>query len=509
MAECYLIGIGGTGAKCVEAFVHLCAAGLGPERLWVALVDQDQANGNVSRATQLIESYTKLRGRLKTQGGHYVPSSVPFLRTEISTAPAGIVWRPLPEQGETMKRLFHRDILNRDVQDLMDCLYRRDEEQSLELDEGFRGRPSIGAATILSRAIGEHPFWQSMLKALDSAQKGKDVRVFLIGSLIGGMGASGIPTLGRTIRAELKKRHGRDTFAREGTTTTIGASVLLPYFTFPSPKESNENGIVADSAAFLHQAQGALGYYHRLLERDAFFDQLYLIGWSPLIPLGYFRRGGPNQTNPPLLPELFSALAAWDFYSSPAGAKPRVMRAGRKDADTVDWSDLPEPTGAARSGFGQLVRFGLAYRYAYCEHLMPDNWRRVSSESWFRRLLNSASVNLNDNATSLLARDIGQYADDVLTWLASLTYASSGSSLKVNLIDAPIFSRSNDDPSNSAVLHDRGHSLPRTRFGNVVPGVDASSLAHVFQELTYGRIEADTSGLGRFVGTLYRSCSLQ
>jgi hypothetical protein len=27
----YVIGIGGTGAKCVEAFIHLCAAGLMPD----------------------------------------------------------------------------------------------------------------------------------------------------------------------------------------------------------------------------------------------------------------------------------------------------------------------------------------------------------------------------------------------------------------------------------------------------------------------------------------------
>jgi hypothetical protein len=45
----FLIGIGGTGAKCIEHLVYSCAAGLGPEQMWTGIIDQDEANGNVSR----------------------------------------------------------------------------------------------------------------------------------------------------------------------------------------------------------------------------------------------------------------------------------------------------------------------------------------------------------------------------------------------------------------------------------------------------------------------------
>ena len=37
----YVIGIGGTGARVVEARVHCCAAGLGPEQLSLLIVDPD------------------------------------------------------------------------------------------------------------------------------------------------------------------------------------------------------------------------------------------------------------------------------------------------------------------------------------------------------------------------------------------------------------------------------------------------------------------------------------
>ena len=50
----FIIGIGGTGAKCLEHLLHCCSSGLGPEQLWAGMVDQDEANGNVSRTKILL-----------------------------------------------------------------------------------------------------------------------------------------------------------------------------------------------------------------------------------------------------------------------------------------------------------------------------------------------------------------------------------------------------------------------------------------------------------------------
>ena len=57
----FLIGIGGTGAKCIEHLVYSCAAGLGPEQMWTGMIDQDEANGNVSRTKILLSKYINLR----------------------------------------------------------------------------------------------------------------------------------------------------------------------------------------------------------------------------------------------------------------------------------------------------------------------------------------------------------------------------------------------------------------------------------------------------------------
>ena len=58
----FLIAIGGTGMRCLEAFVHLCAAGLFDNKtIEILTLDTDQTNGNKGRVEQLIELYNKVK----------------------------------------------------------------------------------------------------------------------------------------------------------------------------------------------------------------------------------------------------------------------------------------------------------------------------------------------------------------------------------------------------------------------------------------------------------------
>ena len=52
MKKVYVLGIGGTGAKCIQAAVHLHASGAyGKDvRMGVLLVDADASNGNLQSA---------------------------------------------------------------------------------------------------------------------------------------------------------------------------------------------------------------------------------------------------------------------------------------------------------------------------------------------------------------------------------------------------------------------------------------------------------------------------
>ena len=90
----FIIGIGGTGAKCLEHLLHSCAAGLGPKNLWAGMVDQDEANGNVSRTKILLSKYMNLRSTLRDEGKHDLAEDSDLFKTNIITNNDS-VWLPL------------------------------------------------------------------------------------------------------------------------------------------------------------------------------------------------------------------------------------------------------------------------------------------------------------------------------------------------------------------------------------------------------------------------------
>lgn len=53
----YLISAGGCGVRGLEAVLHLCAAGLGPDEIKVLLIDPDAANGNGTRTNGVFADY--------------------------------------------------------------------------------------------------------------------------------------------------------------------------------------------------------------------------------------------------------------------------------------------------------------------------------------------------------------------------------------------------------------------------------------------------------------------
>lgn len=67
----FLIAIGGTGMRCLESFVHLCAAGLFDNHtIEILTLDTDQNNGNKDRVESLIGLYNKVKTNdVSNQGG--------------------------------------------------------------------------------------------------------------------------------------------------------------------------------------------------------------------------------------------------------------------------------------------------------------------------------------------------------------------------------------------------------------------------------------------------------
>ena len=58
----FVVAIGGTGMRCLESFVHLCAIGMfDNEEIDILTLDTDQTNGNKGRVEQLIDTYNHIK----------------------------------------------------------------------------------------------------------------------------------------------------------------------------------------------------------------------------------------------------------------------------------------------------------------------------------------------------------------------------------------------------------------------------------------------------------------
>mgnify|MGYP003496792769 CR=1 FL=1 len=60
--EVFVIGIGGTGMRCIESFIHLCAIGMFDDtEVNMLALDTDKDNGNFTRLKNLKEADIKTK----------------------------------------------------------------------------------------------------------------------------------------------------------------------------------------------------------------------------------------------------------------------------------------------------------------------------------------------------------------------------------------------------------------------------------------------------------------
>lgn len=502
--DCYLIGVGGSGSKCIDNYTYMCAAGLGPENLWMGIVDQDQPNGNVNKAKTNITEYQNLYTKLKSEGQNNISSNSNLFKTNIRTEASDLHWTPIDGVTDpTLKELFEYDILKEDLQHLMECLYHSENDLELSLKEGFRGRPSIGTAAMIAKMQEDVPFWQNIFDALNDVTQGREIRIFLVSSIFGGTGASGFPSIARLIRSILKAK---------GITENIhiGGSLLLPYFTFPKPDDATDLEDAALADTFLQQSRGALDYYHKMFDRNKVFDELYLVGWDPLIKLNYFDSGGVNQTNPPLMPELYSCLAASSFFNKEVideSDETSVFHIGRDNDTEFNWGDLPsinKNSNEVKNLLGQFTRTAFSFKYDWIETLTTQ-WKSHKGSSWFTSLVKDYA-DLNDTNTQDLVVQTSNYFDSYLLWVSSIiNHSKSNVNDTFNLIETNQFSTVNDEKERTGIELTKKIAGSKN-FETLVSDNNCNSAENVFEEMSeYKKLE-DQSGIGVFINALYYSC---
>lgn len=425
----YLICIGGTGAKCMEAVTHLSAADLMPEgKIYTLFVDPDSANGNLERCRETIKSYRNFK--------NIGLGSSELLKTEIATAREenkadsnGDVWSPVGESGSNnLEKIFTYNTLKsgKDTASasLFDVLFSR-QEREVNLTQGFRGHPSIGAVMMASNVrLGEVEPWKTFRSLIaNDIQNGIESKVFIIGSIFGGTGASGFPTIAKLIKKEFS----------ENNKLRIGGALILPYFKFLA-REDNE--LKAASEFFLINTQAALNYYYSQKYLDI-YNSIYVLGSEEMTQVDY-SIGAGTQRNEPHLLELLAAMAASHFFTDSQSSGIHIL--ARKQSEFVEWGDLPDGNEgkSMKQKLGKLVRFAISYLNIYYPWLAGiRSIGKGYRAPWYINYFQRTGMLITDDGILESAKAVKKYCEQFLQWIRSLH--RSADSYGIKLIDHTLY----------------------------------------------------------------------
>ncbi len=487
----YFISIGGSGAKVMESLTHLCAAGLLPnkekqEKLYVMAIDPDIGNGNLKRSSAALNSFEVFQD-------FQVGKNTPLLKTEVELAKP-FIWSPTEHDKKLDDIMSYQAYKDTPLGSLYEALYTRDERNTF-LNEGFRGRPSIGAAVMAKKAAlfstqgwedhADAPWDKFARLVKQDAKSGQIARIFLAGSVFGGTGAAGMPTVARLLQREFK------TYCEEGK-VVIGGALILPYFSFTPTQISNQ--IFASSENFLTNTKAALKYYS---VKDKVYNSMYFIGDDVLSPVKDFSVGAASQNNDAHIVDLYGAFAAVDFYQTPVDDLKKCSFITHSIEECFKWTDFPDVHMAdgsdvrVKDRFGQFVRFIFSYLHLIRPILSPlaSGQEKTYKYPWFVDYFNGVDVDTNE------VKNFDAYAESFVRWLEQIE--SSENHRRIDLVRRDTFISS---PAR----------VDATKFAYCI--CDEESRI-TMNELWYrlsehpGRDDANSSGFGRFLRALYDCCA--
>jgi hypothetical protein len=324
----FLIAAGGTGMRCLQSFLNMCALGMmSGETIDILLLETDIENGDKKNSENLFNWYNTLTNG---KGGpfEYFGAKINF-------------YVFVPDYSKDNQRRFtlisRLEEGNAEVNRMLTDLFYEEGVQEFDLMHGFRAQTHVGSYLMYHAFIDEirravssdvvrnkSQLYHFINKVKEQNTAG-EARVFVLGSTFGGTGASSIPVMARAITDSAKVISGG---VIQMENMFFGAVILTPYFSFKSPSKEHKKAekVIADSQFFAHNSAAALMYYIKDNTILSTYKRFYMMGW-PFSSLnmddykamvygdnsGKTITGGKSQENPAHPVEFISAFAARHF----------------------------------------------------------------------------------------------------------------------------------------------------------------------------------------------------
>ncbi len=293
MAKCFIFAIGGSGARVLESFTHLIAAGCAYDQLqgWEfepIIIDLDTDNGNTVRCIDALQTYEKIHTDLAGTTGESPYFRFPIQRN-VGTGNNFLMQLHAPDTNSLSGSIGYATLSDHRDKGLIDLLYKEN-VLNMSLSMGFKGVPSIG--NVVLNQLGSNAIYQSFLKQFMPGD-----RIVVIGSIFGGTGAAGLPILLKNFRAS-----GMASVSN----APIAAISVMPYFQI----ESDNNSMI-NSDSFITKTKAALSYYERNLTEA---NSMYYVGYNSTQQFEN-HEGGGKQDNDPMAIEVIAATSIFHFLS--------------------------------------------------------------------------------------------------------------------------------------------------------------------------------------------------
>lgn len=375
----FVLGIGGTGMRCIESLIHLCAMGMFDDtEIHLLALDTDKNNGNFSRLKEVKEAYCNAKGSKEAD-------RVALSNTFFSANLKYYEFSPNYEQKSTFRAVFGYDDThyhNREEADLADLVFSNN-VQNFNLRHGYRAQTHLGSMMMYHSIIeaAQSPRDNDLkrfLGRLTTAAQNGQPRVFILGSVFGGTGASSIPIIPQAIsRAAGIMSNG---VANVLSNAYFGSTLLTAYFTFKAPtgSELSNQKVIATSDKFALNSQVAMMFYNDDKTVASTYQKFYMLGtsgldWDPMQKqsdrITETITGGEQQKNDSHYIELLAACAALSFYrmdesqlkDNKTQNQTDYMYRAISDTGKLDFQDFVGKDMAKEFAqrFGMLIAFSL------------------------------------------------------------------------------------------------------------------------------------------------------